>query len=88
MVNQSLSCGTPVVAFNIGTALDMILHENTGYCAQLRDAADFAQGISNIYQSTPEEYQTMCEECRHVAMKKTSEEAFVREFQRIYEKYQ
>jgi glycosyltransferase involved in cell wall biosynthesis len=88
MVNQSLSCGTPVVAFNIGTALDMILHENTGYCAQLRDAADFAKGISNIYQSTPEEYQAMCEECRHVAMKKTSEEAFVSEFQRIYEKYQ
>ena len=88
MVNQSLSCGTPVVAFNIGTALDMILHENTGYCAQLRDAADFAKGISNIYQSTSEEYQAMCEECRHVAMKKTSEEAFVSEFQRIYEKYQ
>ena len=88
MVNQSLSCGTPVVAFNIGTALDMILHENTGYCAQLRDAADFAQGINNIYQSTQEEYQAMCEECRHVAIKKTSEEAFVREFQRIYEKYE
>lgn len=87
MVNQSLSCGTPVVAFKIGTALDMILHENTGHCAQLRDAEDFAKGILTIFQSTPEEYQTICQECRRVALDKTSEEAFVRKFQHIYEKY-
>ena len=33
MVNQSLSCGTPVVAFHLGTALDMVDGHNTGYCA-------------------------------------------------------
>lgn len=87
MVNQSLSCGTPVVSFEIGTALDMILHHNTGYCAKLRDAEDFANGILKIYQKTPEEYNAMCKECRRIALDKTSEESFVREFQRIYEKY-
>lgn len=87
MVNQSLSCGTPVVSFNIGTALDMILHENTGYCAKLRDSNDFANGIITIYQKTTEQYDAMCKDCRRVALEKTSEDSFVDNFQRIYNKY-
>ena len=38
MVNQSLSCGTPVVAFEMGTAIDCIKGRGTGYCAELRNA--------------------------------------------------
>ena len=87
MVNQSLSCGTPVVAFKIGTALDMILNENTGYCAETCDANDFANGILSIYNSTPEQFDTMCKDCRRVAMEKTSEKSFADNFLRIYKKY-
>lgn len=87
MVNQALSCGTPVVAFDIGTALDMIQGHNTGYCAALRDANDFAKGILHIYNCSQDEYNAICQECRHIALEKTTEEAFVKDFQRIYEKY-
>lgn len=88
MVNQSLSCGTPVVAFNIGTALDMIQGENTGYCAQLRDTDDFANGILSIYNSSLDKYKEMCVECRRIAVERTSDEAFAKDFLRIYKKYQ
>lgn len=87
MVNQSLSCGTPVVAFNIGTALDMIAHENTGHCARLRDAEDFAAGIMKIWNATPSEYRNMCDDCRKVALRKTSEQSFTDGLIRIYNKY-
>jgi glycosyltransferase involved in cell wall biosynthesis len=87
MVNQSLSCGTPVVSFNIGTALDMILNENTGYCANRCDSDDFAQGIMCIYNSTEDQYENMCKCCRRVAIEKTSEKSFVDNFLRIYTKY-
>ncbi len=87
MVNQSLSCGTPVVSFNIGTALDMILNENTGYCANRCDSDDFAQGIMSIYNSTEDQYENMCKCCRRVAIEKTSEKSFVDNFLRIYTKY-
>lgn len=44
-IMESLSCGTPVVAFNIGGNGDMIDHLQSGYLAKEKDAADLANGI-------------------------------------------
>ena len=44
-IMESLSCGTPVLAFNIGGNGDMIEHKINGYLAQGKDDADLAQGI-------------------------------------------
>lgn len=44
-IMESLSCGTPVVAFNIGGNSDMIDHKQNGYLAQERNAEDLAIGI-------------------------------------------
>lgn len=44
-IMESLSCGTPVVAFNIGGNGDMIEHKVNGYLAKERDDADLAEGI-------------------------------------------
>ena len=42
---ESLSCGTPVVAFNIGGNSDMIDHQQNGYLANELDCEDMAHGI-------------------------------------------
>ena len=42
---ESLSCATPVVAFNIGGNGDMIVHKVNGYLAKEKDDADLAEGI-------------------------------------------
>ena len=44
-IMESLSCGTPVVAFNIGGNSDMIDHQQNGYLAKERDCEDMAKGI-------------------------------------------
>ena len=44
-IMESLSCGTPVVAFNIGGNSDMIDHQKNGYLAKEKDSEDLAQGI-------------------------------------------
>ena len=44
-IMESLSCGTPVVAFNIGGNGDMVDHKQNGYLARERDRADLAKGI-------------------------------------------
>lgn len=87
MVNQSLSCSTPVVAFEMGTAIDMVKGHNTGYCAKLLDSTDLAEGIGKFYKMSFEDYQIVRKECRTIAMKYTSEQAFCNNFQRVYEKY-
>lgn len=42
---ESLSCETPVVAFNIGGAADMIDHKKNGYLADYKNVADLTKGI-------------------------------------------
>ena len=44
-IMESLSCGTPVVAFNIGGNSDMIEHKKNGYLASEQDCEDLAKGI-------------------------------------------
>lgn len=45
---ESLSCGTPVVGFNIGGIPDLIKHKQTGYLAKYKDESDLAKGINWI----------------------------------------
>jgi glycosyltransferase involved in cell wall biosynthesis len=44
-IMESLSCGTPVVAFDIGGNSDMIDHKKNGYLAKPFEAEDLARGI-------------------------------------------
>lgn len=87
MVNQSLACGTPVVAFEMGTALDCIKDKNTGYCANLRDSVDFANGIEKIFRMSNSEYNSMRIDCRKVAEELFSEESSIRRFNEVISKY-
>lgn len=87
MVNQSLACGTPVVSFEMGTALDYVKGKNTGYCASLRDAEDFARGIEKIFRLSELDYIAMRKECRRVAEDLSSEERDLIVFKEILNKY-
>jgi glycosyltransferase involved in cell wall biosynthesis len=44
-VMESLACGTPAIAFDIGGMPDMIDHRANGYLARPFDSADLAEGI-------------------------------------------
>lgn len=45
-VMESLACGTPVVAFDIGGMPDLIEHEKSGYLAKPFESEDLAKGIA------------------------------------------
>lgn len=47
-VAESLACGTPVVAFDIGGMPDMIQHYKTGYLAQPFSVEDLVTGIQKF----------------------------------------
>jgi glycosyltransferase involved in cell wall biosynthesis len=50
-VQESLSCGTPVVGFEVGGIPDMIMHKENGYIAKYKNADDIAQGIKFCLQA-------------------------------------
>lgn len=78
MVYQAMACGVPVVAFEMGSALDAVRGRNTGYCARLKDIDDLACGILHEIRLSPEDYKRQSEECIAVAKALTSKEAFVK----------
>lgn len=49
-IMESLACGTPVAAFDIGGNRDLILHSENGWLAKPFDVADLAAGIGWIIQ--------------------------------------
>jgi glycosyltransferase involved in cell wall biosynthesis len=60
-VLESLACGTPVVAFDIGGMPDAIDHKINGYLAAPFDTAAFAEGIQwCLAQRDRNEIRTAC----------------------------
>lgn len=87
MVNQSLCCGTPVVSFEMGTALDCVKEQGTGYCAELKNSKDFAQGIYNLYSLNEKDMSEISSKCRQFALDNYTEKACVQRIVKAYNKY-
>lgn len=77
MVNQSLACGTPVVCFEIGTALEVVKGTGAGFCVPLYDSEAMAEAIKQLYGQSDEERLKMRSTCREVAVQYNSYQSFV-----------
>jgi len=53
-IMESMSCGTPVVAFNIGGNGDMIDHKTNGYLSTPYESSDLANGINWVLDHNEE----------------------------------
>jgi len=49
-IMESLACGTPSVAFDIGGIPDMVMHKENGYLAKPFDVEDLARGIEWVVE--------------------------------------
>lgn len=86
MVNQSIACGTPVIAFEIGTAIDVIKNMGSGICVPLYDTYKMADAIKAIYHQTTEEKLMMRKTSRLVAYKFHSYSAVVERIEKSLKK--
>lgn len=62
VVMESLACGVPVVAFDIGGNSDMIEHKQNGYLAKPFDSIDLANGIEWVIHN--ENYEELSKNAR------------------------
>ena len=51
MINESVICGTPVVAFRSGVAPDLIRSDSLGYLANKFDSDDFSKGLKTFLKT-------------------------------------
>ncbi len=82
-VMESLSCGTPVVAFTTGGIPDMVRHKENGYLATYKSSDDFAAGIAWVYNHL--ERETLGKSARLTVEENFSEEVIAGKHARLYE---
>ena len=83
MINESLLCGTPVVSFEMGVAVDLVHTDRTGYLARLKDEQDMATGLLRILELNNEALLAMREHCRDYGLQMCHPDVQVRAFERI-----
>lgn len=86
MINQSIMSGTPVVSFEMGVSLDLVISGETGYRAKLKDSSDMAQGIYDILNLSASDYNRLSIRCRNLGLKSCSPEIRIQFFEDIMRK--
>ncbi len=79
---ESMACGVPCVGFQVGGIPEMIDHEQNGYVACYKDAADFAKGI---LWALGDHYSDLCSAAYQKAVSTYSEESVAEQYKAIYE---
>jgi glycosyltransferase involved in cell wall biosynthesis len=82
-IMESLSCGTPVVGFDIGGNKDMILHKVNGYLAKPFNKQDLADGISWVLNSS--NYEEIRFNSRKKVLNEFSNDVVGKKYIKLYE---
>lgn len=82
-VMESLSCGTPVIAFTTGGIPDMVHHQYNGYLANYKSAESFTDGMEWIIKHP--EQERIQQQARQIIMNTFSEEVIAQKHIRLYE---
>jgi glycosyltransferase involved in cell wall biosynthesis len=85
MINESIMCGTPVVTFEMGVALNLVHTGRTGYRAKLKDSKDLAKGIRYVLSLSPKEAKNMSEQCSKLGLKCCHHKVQAHAFSRLFE---
>jgi len=81
-VMESLSCGTPVVAFTTGGIPDMVQHLQNGYLAEYRSAKSFADGME--WAIKHEDSAALQQQSRQTVMDKFAEQVIAQKHIQLY----
>jgi glycosyltransferase involved in cell wall biosynthesis len=81
---ESLACGTPVVAFDVGGIPDLVQHMRTGYLARLQDTADLARGIHQLL-TDDDLHKRLSHEARTLIERSHRQEQEAQAFKALYE---
>ncbi len=83
MINESLMSGTPIVAFDMGVALDLVINGETGYRARNKDSEDLAIGLFTLLNLSEEEHKKYSIRCREMALRLTSSQTQISQFEQL-----
>jgi len=87
MVNQSMACGTPVIAFDQGCALDMIDDGINGFIVPLAEKKKWADALTKLCALTKDEYSEMRSQARKKAVELNGLHVFANAVEEVYKEF-
>lgn len=82
-VMEALSCGVPVVSFNVGGVPEMVKHHENGYLAAAKNSHELANGIFEIlFHAQPEQLK---ENARSFVLKNYSNRVIAEKYMHLYQ---
>lgn len=83
-IMESLACGTPLVAFDVGGNSDMIEHQKNGYLATPFDSGDLVRGIEWVLNAP--NYDELCVNGREKVVREFDSKVVAKKYVELYEK--
>jgi glycosyltransferase involved in cell wall biosynthesis len=83
VLQESMSCGTPMVSFRVGGVPDLVRPGITGYLAEPEDSADLASGIVKLLEDNGLRMQ-MSQNCRAITLEEYSLKLQVDRYTALY----
>jgi glycosyltransferase involved in cell wall biosynthesis len=84
-VMESLACGLPCVAFDVGGIPDMIEHKKNGYLAKARDVHDLSRGIIWVLEDK-NRWLSLAREARAKATREYDSSLIAKKYSDLYHK--
>lgn len=82
---EAMACGTPVIAFNMGSAPEIVQDAVTGYVVDIKEGMNgLVKAINKINRLTPEQYMAMRRACRNRAETVFSEEKMIKNYEKLF----
>lgn len=83
---EAMSCGVPVVTYDIDALPEIVTHKETGYVAKYKNIDDLKTGINHILNLSKEDYSTMSIKARERIINNFSLEKMYNEYLSLYKK--
>jgi protein O-GlcNAc transferase len=83
VIAESMSCGTPVVAFNNSTIPELVSHQQTGYLAENKNTKDFIDGIHYFLENNALR-NAASREARKVVLEKFTLDRMIDQYLALY----
>jgi len=82
---ESLACGTPIVAFDVGGVSEIVIHNKTGLLSKSKNAGDLARNIGKILTDKGL-HSSLSMECRNYAINSFSMEEFLNSYLELFQR--
>ena len=82
--SEALSCGVPVVCFDVTGLKDIVFHKLNGWLAKPYQATSLAKGVKYFLELSNKNYSSICKYSRNQALKKFSYDTISKKYIYLY----